>query len=79
LFLFAGNLSTNNLIVGFSLGLGRLDPLMLATTMAVFSMVFAWTGLHLGSAGRRHWMRPAGIGAGLLLLAVAIAMFAGWL
>jgi putative Mn2+ efflux pump MntP len=57
LVLLAGSLSIDNLVVGFSLGLGGFDPLMLATTIAVFSMAFTWIGLHLGSAGRRHWKR----------------------
>lgn len=38
--LLAGGLSIDNLFVGFSIGLGRIEPLALATTIAAFSIVF---------------------------------------
>jgi putative Mn2+ efflux pump MntP len=73
LLLLAGGLSLDNLIVGFSLGLGRMDPLVVATTIAAFSAAFTWVGLGLGDASRRHWERWSAVGAGLLLVALGVA------
>jgi|SRR6056297_2278414 len=73
LLLLAGGLSLDNLIVGFSLGLGRVDPLVVATTIAVFSAAFTWVGLGLGDASRRHWERWSAVGAGGLLVALGVA------
>lgn len=72
-------LSVDNLLVGFSLGLGGTDPWLVAATIALFSMVFAWIGLGAGRAARRHWERYAEFGAGFLLLLLAAAMAAGWI
>lgn len=75
----AVGLSADNLAVGFSIGLGEVSPLLLAATIAVFSMAFTWVGLGLGNEMRRHWERRAEIAAGALLVALAVATAAGWL
>lgn len=69
--LLSAGLSVDNLVVGFSLGLRAYDPLTIAATIAGFSMMFTWLGLHAGDAGRRHWEQRATALAGLLLIAVA--------
>lgn len=75
----AAGLSVDNLIIGFGLGLTRLSPLSVATTIAVFSMGFSWLGMRLGCQARRHWEKWAKVGSGALLLALAIAMWRGWI
>lgn len=75
----AFNLSIDNLVVGFSLGLGRVEPLAVAGTIALFSVAFTWTGLHLGRESRRNWERAAKVGAGLLLIVLGAATGLGWL
>lgn len=79
LVLLSTGLSLDNLVIGFSLGLGDAEPLLVAGTIAVFSVAFTWGGLHLGSAARSHWERFAEIGAGLLLIALAVAKAVGWI
>lgn len=79
LFLLALGLSLDNLLIGFSLGLRGTEPLVVAATISVFSMAFAWVGIGLGHASRRHWERFAELGAGLLLLLLAGAAWAGWI
>lgn len=79
LILLALLLSIDNLLIGFSLGLGGTEPLVVAATIALFSMSFAWLGLQLGHEARRHWERYAGVGAGILLLALAGVSWAGWI
>lgn len=71
----AGGLSIDNLIVGFSIGLGRLDPLALATTIAVFSIAFTQIGLEIGARASGNHEGSARKAAGLLLLALAVADF----
>lgn len=79
LILLALGLSVDNLLIGFSLGLAGSEPLLVAGTIAVFSITFTWSGLSLGSSARRHWERYAKIGAGVLLLGLAAASWLGWL
>lgn len=79
LVVLAAGLSADNLAIGFSLGLGRVEPLVLATTIAVFSTVFSWVGIGLGNQMRRHWERRAQLVAGGLLILLAVAGLAGWL
>ncbi len=53
-------LSIDNVVVGFSLGLGPVDPLAVATTIAFFSVLFTWIGMRLGAGGKnRCWYAPA--------------------
>jgi len=72
-------LSVDNVVVGFSLGLGRADPLAVATTIACFSVLFTWLGMSLGRELRRSWEQAAKIGAGVLLVGFGVASGMGWL
>jgi manganese efflux pump family protein len=73
LVLLAAGLSLDNLVVGFSLGLTRSAPLLVAGTIAAFSFAFTWIGITAGSHSRRHWERWAEVGSGLLLAALGTA------
>lgn len=73
----AAGLSVDNLIVGFSLGLSRVEPLVLAATIAAFSMTFALIGLSLGHRAHENHRRVAGMATGLLLIGLAIAVMGG--
>jgi putative Mn2+ efflux pump MntP len=75
----AAGLSLDNLLVGFALGLGDVSPLLVAAVIACFSVSFTLVGLELGAAGRRHWERPARVAAGVALVAVGLAVGAGWI
>lgn len=75
----ASGLSVDNVMVGFSPGLGRVDPLPVATTIAFFSVLFTWIGMSLGRQSRRSWEPMAKIGSGLLLLSFGAASALGWL
>ncbi len=79
LILLAATLSFDNLLVGFSLGLGNANPLLVATTIAVFAVAFTLLGLEIGNVSRRHWERRAKIVSGVLLTGVGIAAALGWL
>jgi putative Mn2+ efflux pump MntP len=74
LVLLAAGLSLDNLVVGFSLGLARAAPLLVAGTIALFSFTFTWIGISAGSHSRRHWERWAELGSGLLLMALGTAV-----
>lgn len=75
----AAGLSLDNLLVGFSLGLGNANPLVVATTIAIFSVAFTLAGLALGAASRRHWERRAKVLSGVLLVGLGVANALGWL
>ncbi|MCR3883811.1 MAG: manganese efflux pump MntP family protein [Methanothrix sp.] len=79
LVLLAAGLSTDNLLVGFSLGLGRAHPLAVAGTIASFSVLFTWVGMQLGRESRRNWERAAKVIAGGLLVGLGVACGLGWL
>lgn len=78
LVLLAACLSADNLVVGFSLGLGQANPLAVATTIAFFSVLFTWAGMRLGRDSRHRWERAAKIGAGALLVGLGLAGGVGW-
>ncbi|MDI9400206.1 MAG: manganese efflux pump [Euryarchaeota archaeon] len=79
LVLLAAGLSADNLVVGFSLGLGRAHPLAVAGTIAFFSVLFTWVGMRLGREYRRNWERGAKVAAGGLLVGLGAACGLGWL
>jgi putative Mn2+ efflux pump MntP len=78
LVILAAGLSADNLAIGFSLGLGQIEPLVLATTIAVFSTAFTWVGISLGDEMHRHWERRVEVAAGALLIGLGIATLASW-
>jgi putative Mn2+ efflux pump MntP len=65
----------DNLVIGFGLGARDLPPLLVASTISVCSMLFAWMGLILGRTIRRSWRKVAEVGAGVLLLALAFYLY----
>jgi manganese efflux pump family protein len=67
-------LSTDNLAVGFGLGLHgtRALPLAAATTLSV--LVLSLLGLRLGISARERWERRSLLAAGLLLIGLAVWM-----
>jgi len=75
----AAGLSLDNLLVGFALGLGDVSPLLVAAVIASFSVSFTLVGLQLGAVGRRHWERRVRVLAGVALVAVGLAVGAGWI
>ena len=79
LVLLSMGLSLDNLLVGFSLGLGNADPLRVALAIMCFSVLFTWAGIHLGRVSQRNYERAAKIGAGVLLMGLGVAEFADWL
>ena len=72
-------LSMDNVIVGFSLGLDRAEPLAVATTIACFSVLFTWIGMRLGHESRRGWEQISKIGSGMLLVCFGVANGMGWM
>jgi putative Mn2+ efflux pump MntP len=44
----------------------------------MFSTVFTFIGVTVGNDLRRHWERRTEIASGLLLIALGIAVAAGW-
>jgi len=79
LVLLSAGLSLDNLVVGFSLGLGQVPIFTTATVIMMCSVAFAWTGLRLGALGRREYESYAEMISGLLLLGVAWMVWTGWL
>lgn len=75
----SAGLSTDNLVVGFGLGLGGIPPLALAGTIMVCSVGFAFVGLQVGHLVQRDFQRPALVLAGLVLIGLAGADWAGWM
>lgn len=75
----SAGLSVDNLVVGFSLGLGGLSPLAMALTIMSFSVLFSWIGLEIGARSRRSYETPTEIMSGLLLLGIAWADWVGWI
>lgn len=72
-------MSLDNLVIGFSLGLGGVPILLTASVIALCSVAFAWVGLRIGARGRRAFESTAEAISGLLLVAVAAADWHGWL
>lgn len=78
LVVLAAGLSLDNLLIGFSLGLGTVDALTVATTICIFSVVFTWIGLYVGhvvDATFRHYLTAI---AGVLLLILAALKVMQW-
>jgi putative Mn2+ efflux pump MntP len=79
LLVLAATLSTDNLAIGFGLGLhdARVLPVGIAAGAAVFVATLA--GLEVGRAGRRRWGRYATAAAGVMLIGIALALARGWI
>lgn len=73
----AAGLSVDNLVVGFSIGLRDVPPLLLAGTIVTFSVTFSFAGLAMGRYVQRNYESVAEGVSGLLLLAIAAASWAG--
>jgi manganese efflux pump family protein len=72
------SLSLDNLLVGFGLGVRSnqpVSPLLLAFTIAFFSIVYTWLGLKAGSKTRNKWPSYAEAGAGFLLVLLALLIW----
>lgn len=65
-------LAVDNVVVGFSLGLGTVDAVRVAALIAVAAVVFSVLGLHVGRASRRSWEAAATVAAGVALVAVGV-------
>ena len=76
--LLAAGLGLDNVLVGLGLGLGEVEPLLVAGTIASFSVAFTWLGMTLGRASRRQWETAAAVGAGLLLVVLGVLVGMGW-
>lgn len=73
--MLSAGLSVDNMVIGFTLGLGFADPLVFAGTICLFSIVFSYAGLKFGDASHKHYDRPARIIAGSILLVVGFAQW----
>ena len=74
----ATGLSLDNLLIGFGLGLGTIDALVVATTMCLFSVIFTWIGLYAGyriGDAFRHYLTAA---AGVLLIVLGVLKAVQW-
>lgn len=78
LFLIALGLSLDNLLVGFSLGLGEVNPLKLASFIAFFSMVFTFIGLKIGKYVKNALGRYVELFAGIVLIALGVINYFDW-
>lgn len=78
LLLIALGLSTDNLLVGFSLGLGNVNPLQLAFFIGLFSMVFTFVGLKTGKYIKQAYGKYVQIFAGILLMVLGIINYIGY-
>ena len=79
LIVLASGLSMDNIIVGFSLGLEKAEPFVVAGTIAVFSVVFTFAGIHLGRFLGSYWQQITKIVSGILLALLGIGHAVGWI
>ncbi|MER2998734.1 manganese efflux pump [Pontibacter populi] len=72
-------LSLDNLLAGFGIGLGHVNisPLLLAATIAAFSVLYTWLGLNVGRKVTVKWQNFAQTGAGVLLCLLAALSWFG--
>jgi len=70
--LLAIALSLNNVTNGIGSGMVRLNPVLTAVAVMIFSMVLLWAGLAAGHYGERVLGSFAGVVSGVLLIAVGI-------
>lgn len=77
LLLIALGLSMDNLLVGFSLGLGDVNPLKLALFIAFFSMLFTFIGLKIGKYIKVVLGKYVQIFAGIVLIILGVINYIG--
>lgn len=70
-------LSIDNLIAGFSLGLGELEPVSLAATIGIFAIVFAYVGMQIGDRAQEKHRKVTKAGTGIMLVALGGAVALG--
>lgn len=75
--LIALGLSMDNLLVGFSLGLGEVKPLELALFIAFFSMVFTFIGLKTGKYIKIALGKYVQVFAGIILIILGVINYIG--
>lgn len=78
LVLIALGLSTDNLVVGFSLGLRDVNPLKLAFFIASCSMLFTFIGLKSGKYIKNNMSKYIEALAGILLMVLGILNYFGF-
>lgn len=77
LLLIALGLSLDNLLVGFSLGLGDIKPLELALFIAFFSMLFTFVGLKTGKYVQNTFGKYVQVFAGIVLILLGVFNYLG--
>ena len=77
--LLAAALSTDNLVVGFGLGLHGTEPLVIGMAAGIAVLVATLLGLRLGRGGQRQWGTRASTAAGIMLIVLAGALSLGWI
>lgn len=75
LLLIALGLSMDNLLVGFSLGLGGVSPLKLAVFIGFFSMLFTFIGLKTGKYIKATFGKYVQVFAGIVLIVLGIISY----
>lgn len=78
LLFIALGLSLDNLLVGFSLGLGEVNPLRLALFIGFFSMVFTFIGLKTGKYLKAAFGKFVQVFAGLVLILLGVMNYFEW-
>lgn len=79
LVMLSASLSVDNLVIGFSFGLGETPAIFMATVIMVFSVGFTWVGLKIGTHAKRHYAVLAEAGGAVVLLCMAGLDLSGFL
>lgn len=75
----SAGLSLDNLIVGFSIGLKNFHPITTASVIAGSSIIFTVIGLNFGNYLHKSFRTWTDVGTALLLIAIGVATFIGWI
>ncbi|WP_439154395.1 manganese efflux pump MntP [Yoonia sp.] len=78
LIMLSASLSVDNLIIGFSLGLGDTPAIVMAAVIMAFSVSFTWLGLKIGANAKRHHAVLAEASGAAILLGMAGMDLSGW-
>ncbi|TVS12159.1 MAG: hypothetical protein EA419_05750 [Wenzhouxiangella sp.] len=79
LLVLSAGLSVDNLLVGFSFGLGGVSPLALASTIGICSVIAAAVGLQIGHRVQKDYTSIGAVISGTLLVGLGAALLGGWL